>query len=185
MLFIVGLPTRPLMISDIQMNSGQNELIWLPADPFRSYLLGSREIFNNLSRFDAYTNINLLNYNKNCDLEPLFSIGQLFWLLFVVIPALTLSLIDRRIERNQPLREPPIKRNKLFTKKRCVRFALVTCSRFIPSVLICLFCEVGHFLWTQQFNDCQTSFQSIYANRSDTRNVFIMNSSTSNNQISV
>nr|CAH8870928.1 unnamed protein product [Trichobilharzia regenti] len=185
LLFIVGLPTRPLMISDIQMNSGQNELIWLPADPFRSYLLGSREIFNNLSRFDAYTNINLLNYNKNCDLEPLFSIGQLFWLLFVVIPALTLSLIDRRIERNQPLREPPIKRNKLFTKKRCVRFALVTCSRFIPSVLICLFCEVGHFLWTQQFNDCQTSFQSIYANRSDTRNVFIMNSSTSNNQISV
>ncbi|CAH8871227.1 unnamed protein product [Trichobilharzia szidati] len=185
LLFIVGLPTRPVMISDVQMNSGQNELIWLPADPFRSYLLGSREIFNNLSRFDTYTNINLLHYNRNCDLEPLFSIGQLFWLLFVVIPALTLSLIDRRIERNQPLREPPIKRNKLFTKKRCVRFALVTCSRFIPSVLICVLCEVGHFLWTQQFNDCQTSFQSIYANRSDTGNVFIMNSSTSSNQISV
>ncbi|CAH8608509.1 unnamed protein product [Heterobilharzia americana] len=158
-LLIVGLPTRPVSLLNMNSNLHENELIWLPAQPFRSYVFGPMEIFNNLSRSDMQTNVNLLRFSSNCNLEPNFSIGQVLWFLFVVIPALSLSLIDRRVEQDQPLREPPIKRNKLFTKKRCIRFALVTCSRFIPSIIIC------------------KSFHSTYANRSNGENVFITNSS--------
>ncbi|CAH8573905.1 unnamed protein product [Schistosoma turkestanicum] len=165
LLLIIGLPTRPVILLDMRSNLQQGQLIWLPVEPFRSVIFGSSEIFNNLSKSDQHTNFNLLNYSSDWNFEPSFSIGQLFWLLFIVIPALSLSLIDRQVERNQPLREPPIKRNKLFTRKRCVRFTLVTCSRFIPSLLICVFCEVGHFVWTQQLGDCHQSFRNIYENK--------------------
>ncbi|CAH8672957.1 unnamed protein product [Schistosoma rodhaini] len=84
--------------------------------------------------------------------------------------------LKRQVERNQPLREPPIKRNKLFTKKRCLRFTLVTCSRFIPSLLICLFCEMGHFLWAQQLEDCHQSFYNIYTNKFNEANPLINDS---------
>ncbi|CAH8646426.1 unnamed protein product [Schistosoma bovis] len=173
LLLIIGLPTRPVVLLDVRSNLQQGELIWLPVEPFRSVIFGSSEIFGNLSKTDKHTNINLLHYSSDWNLEPSLSIGQLFWLLFIVMPSLTLSLIDRRVERNQPLREPPIKRNKLFTKKRCLRFTLVTCSRFIPSLLICLFCEIGHLLWAQQLEDCHQSFHSIYTNKFNGTNPLI------------
>ncbi|KAK4476190.1 hypothetical protein MN116_001403 [Schistosoma mekongi] len=165
LLLIVGLPTWPVVLSDMKSNLQQSELIWLPTEPFISVIFGSREILINLSKSDNYTSINLLQYSSNWNLEPSFGTGQLMWLLFIVLPALTLSLIDRQVERNQLLREPPIKRNKLFTKRRCLRFALVTCSRFIPSVLICALCEIGHLLCAQQFEECPQSFRTIYENR--------------------
>ncbi|CAH8672943.1 unnamed protein product [Schistosoma rodhaini] len=176
LLLIIGLPTRPVFLIDGLSNVQQGELIWLPVEPFRSVIFGSSEIFSNLSKTDKHTIINLLQYSSDWNLEPSFSIGQLFWLLFIVIPSLTLSLIDRQVERNQPLREPPIKRNKLFTKKRCLRFTLVTCSRFIPSLLICLFCEMGHFLWAQQLEDCHQSFYNIYTNKFNEANPLINDS---------
>ncbi|KAH8864947.1 Transmembrane protein 94 [Schistosoma japonicum] len=165
LLLIVGLPTRPIVLSAMKSNLQQSELIWLPKEPFISIMFGPREILINLSKSDNYTSINLLQYGSNRNLEPSFGTGQMIWLLFIVLPALTLSLIDRQVERNQVLREPPIKRNKLFTKRRCLRFALVTCSRFIPSVLICALCEIGHLLWAQQFEECPQSFRTIYENR--------------------
>ncbi|CAH8625756.1 unnamed protein product [Schistosoma intercalatum] len=176
LLLIIGLPTRPVVLLDVRSNLQQGELIWLPVEPFRSVIFGSSEVFGNLSKTDEHTNINLLHYSSDWNLEPSLSIGQLFWLLFIVIPSLTLSLIDRRVERNQPLREPPIKRNKLFTKKRCLRFTLVTCFRFIPSLLICLFCEIGHLLWAQQLEDCHQSFHSIYTNKFNGTNPLINDS---------
>ncbi|VDP60599.1 unnamed protein product [Schistosoma mattheei] len=133
LLLIIGLPTRPVVLLDVRSNLQQGELIWLPVEPFRSVIFGSSEIFGNLSKTDKHTNINLLHYSSDWNLEPSLSIGQLFWLLFIVIPSLTLSLIDRRVERNQPLREPPIKRNKLFTKK--VSLCDYICLNDLPLII--------------------------------------------------
>lgn len=133
LLLIIGLPTRPVVLLDVRSNLQQGELIWLPVEPFRSVIFGSSEIFGNLSKTDKHTNINLLHYSSDWNLEPSLSIGQLFWLLFIVMPSLTLSLIDRRVERNRPLREPPIKRNKLFTKK--VSLCDYICLNDLPLII--------------------------------------------------
>ncbi|CAH8672971.1 unnamed protein product [Schistosoma rodhaini] len=64
----------------------------------------------------------------------------------------------------------------IVSNQRCLRFTLVTCSRFIPSLLICLFCEMGHFLWAQQLEDCHQSFYNIYTNKFNEANPLINDS---------
>ncbi|KAL5967520.1 Transmembrane protein 94 [Taenia solium] len=63
--------------------------------------------------------------------------GQVLWLTVIVIPCLATSIFGRTVERNQPLQQPPVKRNEIFSRERIRRLLWVTTARFLPSVVIC------------------------------------------------
>lgn len=45
--------------------------------------------------------------------------GQVLWLIVIVIPCLATSIFGRTVERNQPLQQPPVKRNEMFSREVC------------------------------------------------------------------
>ncbi len=45
--------------------------------------------------------------------------GHTLWLAIIVIPLLAVSIFGRNVERNVPLKEPPVKRNELFKPEVC------------------------------------------------------------------
>ncbi|KAL3307899.1 hypothetical protein Ciccas_013576, partial [Cichlidogyrus casuarinus] len=59
------------------------------------------------------------------------------WVICFVLPALTVSIWNRRVERLKPMRQPPLKRNQLASKTRVIRFVWYVSVRFVPSVSFC------------------------------------------------
>ncbi|VDD82961.1 unnamed protein product [Mesocestoides corti] len=63
--------------------------------------------------------------------------GHTLWLIVIVIPVLSVSIFGRNVERRKQLREPPVKRNEIFSRDRMRRLFSVTLARFLPSVIVC------------------------------------------------
>ncbi|CAH8465192.1 unnamed protein product [Dicrocoelium dendriticum] len=85
---------------------------------------------------------------------PGYGVGQLIWLVLFITPILSLSLLDRQVERARPLREPPRKRGTALDRKKVFSSVLVTVARFVPSLIVCLVCTLGHFLLAPGFDEC-------------------------------
>lgn len=72
-------------------------------------------------------------------LPPVLAPQQLLWLLIFVIPLISLSMmgnaVDFRIMNNATVKYP-----KNITKEMIFQFICYYCVRFLPAILVCLFC---------------------------------------------
>lgn len=155
LLLVVGLPTVPNQTLLIRLllpqpnadwSGGWIQLICLPGYPLLTRLVNftdSRQAVD-VPRNDTQL-VGTAARGAN-SLQCGFGCGQLLWLMFVAVPLLSLSLVDRRVERSVPMREPPIKRGLLWTRKVTTWSALNdSCDTLSPSLLDVLFgCERPH-----------------------------------------
>lgn len=113
LLYLIGFPCVPKIYS--HLNSKSNRIVWLPSNQIQNYLPWPDDR-------DFLTNQQLIKFNSDWYLKTGLNLGQLIWLMFIILPALSLSLIDRRVRgsgADQITCNPPIKRDKLFIKKVC------------------------------------------------------------------
>ncbi|TGZ35397.1 hypothetical protein CRM22_011401 [Opisthorchis felineus] len=160
LLILVGLPSLPLITSPSSVvahssssasTPDQVAVFWLPSQRLRMHLLpiSDRELqHQSLVNLEGAVRLNHELAQSG------YTAGQLLWLILFVVPALSLSLLDRQIERTRPLREPPTKRGKPVSLKKCIRTVVITALRFLPSVLVCAVCELSYFLFAPGFDSC-------------------------------
>ncbi|CAL8089832.1 unnamed protein product [Calicophoron daubneyi] len=160
-LILVGLPSLPFLFDiqrpeDLNSSSNGTGLAWLPSEFFRTRLIPvSDEALRYPTSESLDYTITMDRFNTNAyRLMPTWGAGQLMWLMLIVIPLLSLTLVDRRVERLRPLREPPVKRGKLLTKKKCMRVVLITAAHFLPSTFVCVLTALGYFLFAPNFCSC-------------------------------
>ncbi|GAA54084.1 hypothetical protein CLF_112133 [Clonorchis sinensis] len=160
LLLLVGLPSLPLITSPSSFVAHSSSsastpdrvtVLWLPSQRLRMHLLPISD-----KELQQHSLVNLeeavrLNHELA---QSGFTAGQLLWLILFVVPALSLSLLDRQIERTRPLREPPTKRGTPVNLKKCIRTVVITALRFLPSVLVCAVCELSYFLFAPGFDSC-------------------------------
>ncbi|VDP95309.1 unnamed protein product [Echinostoma caproni] len=163
-LLLLGLPTtayqmRSLAESNISSKTVRNPILWLPPQWLRTQLIPLKDEAllhpSNLPVNFTLLREGLVHATQNpSSLVPEFSAGQCFWFVVGVVPWLSFSMLDRRVERNRPLREPPVKRGKWLTKCKMVRVCLTTAARLVPSILICVLSVVSLIYWAPGFQLC-------------------------------
>ncbi|KAA0197752.1 hypothetical protein FBUS_09293, partial [Fasciolopsis buskii] len=168
LLLMMGLPTMPFRVwTALKLNDSSNAFsnatLWLPPRWVRTRLIPFSNGFlfqrpNTHGNLSVYTDwrFNALPHTLSnvTSLFPEFGSGQWLWLILFVIPLLSLSMLDRRVERTRPLREPPVKRGKWLTKRKLFRVGLITTARLLPSTLICALSAVGLLWWAPGFEHC-------------------------------
>lgn len=148
LLLMMGLPTMPFRVwTALKLNDSSNAFsnatLWLPPRWVRTRLIPFSNGFlfqrpNTHGNLSVYTDwrFNALPHTLSnvTSLFPEFGSGQWLWLILFVIPLLSLSMLDRRVERTRPLREPPVKRGKWLTKRVRLMSSYVPHFCFSPFV---------------------------------------------------
>ncbi|KAA3678024.1 uncharacterized protein DEA37_0013622, partial [Paragonimus westermani] len=156
LLLFAGLPSLPLVLANA--SSSSVHLIWLPQQHFRAQLmlLPYQQIWN--SSWESFLSSDIVQFNSAYCI-PGYGVGQLVWLILIVTPILSLSMLDRRVDRLRPLQEPPVKRQTSFDRKKFVRNGLFLAIRILPSVFVCFACALGHFFLAPGFDHCDDLFR--------------------------
>ncbi|KAF7233939.1 hypothetical protein EG68_12409 [Paragonimus skrjabini miyazakii] len=114
LLLSAGLPSLPLVLANA--SSSSVHLVWLPQQQFRTQLmfLPYQQMWN--SSWESFLSPDVIHFNSAYCI-PSYGVGQLVWLILIVTPVLSLSMLDRRVDLLRPLQEPPVKRRTSFDLK--------------------------------------------------------------------
>ncbi|KAF6768770.1 hypothetical protein AHF37_10109 [Paragonimus kellicotti] len=114
LLLSAGLPSLPLVLTNA--SSSSVHLVWLPQQQFRAQLmfLPYQQMWN--SSWESFLSSDVIHFNS-AYCVPGYGVGQLVWLILIVTPVLSLSMLDRRVDLLRPLQEPPVKRRTSFDRK--------------------------------------------------------------------